>query len=105
MPSTVQNLARLMTDMDERSKTFSAWLRCQNCGACYYGETEEYWFDDDFVFSLYQAEADFWEASVAEALRCPQQNNPECNCTAHRNPAEKRGKLTRLTHTYYNDSK
>jgi hypothetical protein len=104
--ATMTTLARLMVDTDERSKNFSAWLRCQKCGACYYGATEEYWFDDDFIFSLYEVqEVAGWEKTLADALRCPQKDDPNCQCTAHTHPSERKGKLIRWQPTYYLDYK
>jgi hypothetical protein len=103
--ASITTFACLMVDMDARSKNFLAWQRCQKCGACYYGETEEYWFDDDFIFSLYKAEPANWEKTLADALNCPQKDNPDCQCTAHKHPEERNGKLIHWQPTYYLDYK
>ncbi len=102
---SVTMFARIMIDSDERSRNYSSWLRCQQCGSCYYGATEEYYFDDDFIFSLYQAENPFWERTLNEALRCPRKDDDDCQCVAHTHPSEKNGKLISYTPTYYLDYK
>jgi hypothetical protein len=90
-----------MVDSDGRSREYRAWLRCQKCRACYYGTSEEYFFDDDFIFSLYAAETAGWERSLERALKCPHAQDDECACAAHKTPAEGVGKLLRYTPTFY----
>lgn len=98
---SVTTFARMMIDTDGRSRDYRAWLRCGRCRTCYFGRSEEYFFDDDFVFSLYGAEAAGWELSLARALECPRKEDPDCKCAAHTNPPEGMGTLISYTPTYY----
>ena len=99
---SVTTLARLMVDSGVRNRNYEAWLRCQQCSTPYYGETEEYFFDDDFVFNLYEADAKAWEETLGPAMKCPRPEDDACQCAGHKPTISKgQGKLLVNTPVFY----